>query len=317
MMTTPDWPPLPLASWRDTRDTLHMWTQVAGKICLALTPRVNHFWNIALQITPRGLQTPVMTSGAHTLTLLFDFAAHELVIQLSDGRRRTVPLHPQTVADFYTGTLGALEELGITVRIWTMPVEVVEPIRFEDDVTHRFYDREAVQRFWRVVLSSKRVLDGFRAEFIGKSSPVHFFWGSFDLAVTRFSGRRAPERPGADAITREAYSHEVISHGWWPGGGPIDEPAFYAYAAPEPAGFKAARAEPAAAFYSPDFSEFILPYEAVRTAASPEQALYAFLRTTYDAGATLAQWDRAALERPAAEWPARHEFLPLTKEPRT
>src|SRR3954453_3560783 len=258
-MSTNDWPPLPLATWRDTRDTLHMWTQVAGKICLALTPRVNHFWNVALQITARGLQTPALTSGDHTVTLLFDFVAHELVIQMSDGRRRTVPLHPQTVADFYTGTLSALEELGIRARIWTMPVEVVEPIRFENDTTHRSYDAEAVRRFWRIILSSKRVLEAFRAEFIGKSSPVHFFWGSFDLAVTRFSGRPAPERPGADSITREAYSHEVISHGWWPGGGPIDEPAFYAYAAPEPSGFKTARVEPAAAFYSPDFSEFILP----------------------------------------------------------
>jgi hypothetical protein len=274
-----------------------MWTQVAGKITLALTPRTNHFWNIALQITARGLQTPPLAAGDRTLTLLFDFLAHELAIQVSDGSRRTVPLQPQTVADFYTGTMSALEELGIPVRIWTMPVEVVEPIRFENDTTHRSYDREAVQRFWRVVLSSKRVLERFRAEFIGKCSPVHFFWGSFDLAVTRFSGRRAPERPGADSITREAYSHEVISHGWWPGGGPVDEPAYYAYAAPEPAGFKTARVEPGAAFYSQDFSEFILPYEAVRTAPSPEDALYAFLRTTYDAGATLGGWDRKELER--------------------
>lgn len=308
-MTTNDWPSLPLASWRDTRDTLQMWTQIAGKISLALTPRVNHFWNVALQITPRGLQTPPMTWEARTLTLLFDFLAHELVIQVSDGARRTVPLHPQTVADFYAGTMSALEELGVRVRIWTMPVEVVEPTRFESDTLHRSYDAEAVRRFWRIVLSSKRVLDAFRAEFIGKCSPVHFFWGSFDLAVTRFSGRRAPERPGADSITREAYSHEVISHGWWPGGGPVDEPAFYAYAAPEPAGFKTVRVEPAAAFYSQDFSEFILPYDAVRTAAAPDAALYAFLRTTYDAGAALAGWDRPALERPRAEWPAAKEFL--------
>jgi hypothetical protein len=305
---TQDWPPLDLAPWRDARDTLQMWTQVVGKVCLALTPRVNHFWNCALQITARGLETPTLAFEEQTLTVTFDFIAHELVIQTSRGARRTVPLHPQTAADFYAGTMSALEELGVRVRIWTMPVEVVEPIRFESDTTHRAYDPDAVQRFWRVILSSKRVLDLFRAEFVGKCSPVHFFWGSFDLAVTRFSGRRAPERPGADAITREAYSHEVISHGWWPGGGPIDEPAFYAYAAPEPAGFKTAQVQPAAAFYSQDFSEFILPYEAVRSAASPDAALYAFLRTTYDAGATLAGWARGDLERPSSLWPATKEI---------
>ena len=291
------WPPLPLAPWRDTRDTLHMWTQVAGKIALVLTPRVNHFWNIALQIVPRGLQTPAIPHDHRSFTLTFDFVAHELVVLVSDGSRRTVPLQPQTVADFYVGVLGALDELGIHPRIWTMPVEVVEPIRFEQDATHRSYDREAVRRFWDIVLAMKPVLETFRAEFVGKCSPVHFFWGSFDVAVTRFSGRAAPDRPGADAITREAYSHEVISHGWWPGGGPVDEPAFYAYAAPEPDGFKTAQVEPAEAFYSRDFSEFILPYDAVRTAASPEAALYAFLRTTYDRGATLAGWDRQTLER--------------------
>src|SRR4051812_5640360 len=307
MSTRTDWPALPLTDWRDTRDTLQMWTQIAGKICLALTPRVNHFWNIALQVMPRGLQTPAMTYEGRVLTITFDFVAHELVIQGSDGARRTVPLQPQTVADFYVGVMSALEELGVRVRIWTMPVEVIEPIRFETDTTHRSYDREAVRRFWDIVLRTKPVLEDFRAEFLGKCSPVHFFWGSFDLAVTRFSGRRAPERAGADAVTREAYSHEAISHGWWPGGGPVDEPAFYAYAAPEPTGFKTARVEPAAAFYSTDFSEFILPYEAVRTASSPEAALYAFLRTTYDAAASLADWDRGALERPPAEWAAgRH-----------
>jgi hypothetical protein len=305
--TKTDWPPLPLPAWRDTRDTLQMWTQIAGKICLALTPRTNHFWNIALQVMPRGLQTLPMTYEGRSFVMIFDFVAHEFVISSADGTRRTVPLHPQTVADFYAGVMGALAELGIQVRVWTQPVEVVEPIRFESDTTHRAYDALAVRRFWNVVLAIKPVLESFRAEFIGKCSPVHFFWGSFDLAVTRFSGRRAPERPGADAITREAYSHEVISHGWWPGGGPVDEPAFYAYAAPEPGGFKTARVEPAAAFYSTDFGEFILPYEAVRTAASPEAALYAFLRSTYDAGAALARWDRETLERPAAEWPATKE----------
>jgi Family of unknown function (DUF5996) len=303
------WPPLPLAPWRDTRDTLQMWTQMAGKICLALTPRVNHFWNTALQITPRGLQTPALPHDHRAFTLTFDFVAHELVILVSDGARLTVPLQPQTVADFYVGLMGALDELGIHPRIWTMPVEVVEPIRFERDTTHRSYDRDAVRRFWEIMLAMKPVLERFRAEFIGKCSPVHFFWGSFDVAVTRFSGRPAPARPGADAVTRESYSHEVISHGWWPGGGSIDEPAFYAYAAPEPAGFKTARIEPAAAFYSPDFSEYFLPYDAVRTAASPEATLYAFLRTTYDAGAALGGWDRDGLERPPADWPAARETV--------
>jgi hypothetical protein len=284
-----------------------MWTQVAGKIALALTPRENHFWNAALQIGPRGLSTRPLDYGGRALTLRFDFVAHEFAVELSDGSRRTVPLAPQTVADFYAASISALEELGVRVRIWPMPVEVIEPIRFDLDTTHRDYDADAVARFWRVVLSMTPVLEAFRAEFVGKCSPVHFFWGSFDVAVTRFSGRRAPERPGADAITREAYSHEVISHGWWPGGGPVDEPAFYAYAAPEPDGFKMAAVQPPA-LYSADFSEFILPYEAVRTSASPEAALYAFLRTTYDAAAALARWDRGALERPAADWTGAKEW---------
>jgi hypothetical protein len=296
-MTHRPWPSLPLDEWRDTRDTLHMWTQIAGKISLALTPRVNHFWNIAMQIAPRGLMTPALSSGARSFTMTFDFVSHELVIQISDGARDAIPLAPQTVADFYRTLMDRLHRLGIDVRIWTMPVEVPEPIRFERDETHRSYDPAAAQRFWEVVLSVTPVLQDFRAGFIGKCSPVHFFWGSFDLAVTRFSGRRAPERPGADAITREAYSHEVISHGWWPGGGPVNEPAFYAYAAPEPDGLKTAAIAPAAAYYNTDFSEFILPYEAVRRAADPDADLRAFLRTTYDAAARLAGWDRANLER--------------------
>jgi hypothetical protein len=277
-----------------------MWTQIAGKICLELTPRVNHFWNIAFHVTPRGLSTPPLPYRGRTFTMVFDFVAHALVIETSDNVRESLPLGAETVAAFYARVMATLERLGIDVHIWTMPVEVPEPIRFDQDETHKSYDAAAAHTFWEVVLAIKPVLETFRAEFIGKCSPVHFFWGSFDLAVTRFSGRRAPERPGADAITRESYSHEVISHGWWPGGGPFDEPAFYAYAAPEPPGLKTATVKPAAAFYNPDFSEFILPYEAVRTAASPEDDLRAFLRTTYDAAAALGNWNRAELERTMA-----------------
>jgi hypothetical protein len=296
-MAPSSWPALPLDSWRDTRDTLQMWTQVAGKVCLALTPRVNHFWNIAFRITPRGLETHTMSHGARALTLTFDFLSDEVVLQVSDGTRDAIPMRPQTVADFYAALMAMLRRAGIDVRIWTMPVEVVGPIRFEQDTTHHAYDAGAVRRFWDVVLAIEPVFERFRAEFIGKCSPFHFFWGSFDVAVTRFSGRRAPDRPGADSITRESYSHEVISHGWWPGGGAVDEPAFYAYAAPEPEGLKTARVAPAAAYYNSELSEFILPYEAVRRAPDPEAELRAFLRTTYDAAATLAQWDRVNLER--------------------
>jgi len=294
------WPALPLESWRDTRDTLQMWSQIVGKICLKLTPRTNHFWNIALQVTPRGLSTPLLSYDGRTFTMVFDFCAQALVIQTSDNVREELPLRAETVAAFYARVMSALDRMGIRVRIWTMPVEVPEPIPFEKDETHKSYDPAAAHAFWEVLVSIKPILETFRAEFIGKCSPVHFFWGSFDLAVTRFSGRRAPERPGADSITRESYSHEVISHGWWPGGGPFNEPAFYAYAAPEPPGLKTAAVKPAAAFYSQEFSEFILPYEAVRTAASPEDDLRAFLRTTYDAAASLGNWNRAELERTMA-----------------
>lgn len=291
------WPDLPLLPWQDTRDTLQLWTQIAGKICLALTPRVNHFWNIAMQVTPRGLATPPMSHGSRTFALTFDLVDHEAVLQIADGSRDAIPLRPQTVAEFYAAMMSMLRRHDIDVRIWTMPVELPSPIRFDQDTVHKSYDAQAARQFLELLLAVKPVFERFRAEFIGKSSPVHFFWGSFDVAVTRFSGRRAPERPGADSITRESYSHEVISHGWWPGSGAIAEPAFYAYASPEPEGLKTVPVEPAAAFYSPDFSEFILPYDAVRTSASPEDTLYQFLRTTYDAAATLAAWDRAALER--------------------
>jgi hypothetical protein len=274
-----------------------MWTQVVGKICLAYTAPLNHFWNSALLITPRGLATPPMSDGTRTFTLTFDFIAQQLVLTESDGRTASVALEPRTVADFYQATMTMLQQHGITARIWTMPVEVPGPIRFEDDVVHASYDGRAAHDFWRALLLMKPVFDQFRGRFLGKSSPVHFFWGSFDLASTRFSGRPAPARPDADAITREAYSHEVISHGFWGGSGPVQEAAFYAYAAPEPAGFKEAAVQPAAALYHRELSEFILPYEAVRRAESPEAALTDFLETTYDRGATLGGWPRRDLER--------------------
>ena len=296
-MNTEPWPELPLELWRDTYATLHMWTQIVGKICLALTPRTNHFWNIAFQVTARGLATPAMQCrDERTLNMTFDFVGHELIARCSDGAMRSIPLAPRTVAAFYRETMQMLHELGVDVRIWTMPVEVPDPTPFELDTVHAAYDPVYAQRFWQILLRVSRVLQEFRAGFVGKCSPVHFFWGSFDLAVTRFSGRRAPERPGADPITREAYSHEVISHGFWPGGGAVPTAAFYAYAAPEPAGFKEARVLPATATYHRDLSEFILPYDAVRSQPDPGATLASFLQTTYAAGAGLAQWD-ASLER--------------------
>lgn len=299
-MTNESWPELPLELWRDTYATLHMWTQIVGKICLALTPRVNHFWNVTLLVTSRGLTTPALPYGERTFNMTFDFVEHQLVVRCSDGAAHSIPLSARPVAEFYRDTMRMLHELGIDVKIWTLPVEVPDPIRFELDTVHASYDPLYAQRFWQILLQVSRVMQGFRAGFIGKCSPVHFFWGSFDLAVTRFSGRPAPERPGADAITREAYSHEVISHGFWPGSGAVQYAAFYAYAAPEPAGFKDARALPADAFYSPEISEFILPYDKVRSQPDPAKTLESFLRSTYDAGARLAQWDRGGLERPTS-----------------
>jgi Family of unknown function (DUF5996) len=291
------WPPLPLEGWRDTYATLHMWMQIVGKVCLARTPLVNHFWNIAFHYTPRGLTTLPMRADDGTFTMEFDLTDHALRIVHSDGRAERVPLEPRTVADFYRLVMGALARLGIRVRIWSMPVEIPDPIRFEDDVVHHAYDPAAANTFWRVLLAIEPVFDEFRGGFIGKSSPVHFFWGSFDLALTRFSGRRAPERKDGGSIMREAYSHEVISHGFWPGSGPVQEPAFYAYAAPEPDGLKTAAIEPDDGYYNSEMGEFVLPYEAVRSTPSPADTLMAFLRSTYDRAATLAGWDRAALER--------------------
>ena len=293
-----EWPELPLDAWRDTYATLHRWTQIVGKVCLALTPRTNHWWNVAFRPGARGLETPVLSSGGRSLAMRFDFCDHRLVFQTSDGRREDVPLVPRTVAEFYGRVMETLRGLGFEARIWTTPVEIpVDAIPFEKDDVHRAYDAAHAGAFWRSVLAMRPVFEAFRARFLGKCSPVHFFWGSFDLAVTRFSGRRAPERPGADAITREAYSHEVISHGFWPGGGAIDEPAFYAYATPEPPGLKTAAISPTAAFYSSELSEFLFPYDTVRRAVDPARELTLFLESAYDRAADLAGWDRASLER--------------------
>jgi hypothetical protein len=291
------WPALPLEAWRDTYATLHMWMQVVGKVCLALTPRSNHFWNIAFQVTSRGLITPTLTAGDRAITIAFDFISHQLLIQCSDGGLETIALEPRTVGDFYAAVMRAMHRMGVDVHIWTMPVEVPNPIRFETDTVHRSYDPAYANAHWRALVAMKPAFENFRCRFVGKCSPVHFFWGSFDLAVTRFSGRRAPARSGADAITREAYSHEVISHGFWAGSGAIAEPAFYAYAAPEPAGLKTTAVLPQEAYYSTELSIFILPYGVVRVAPSPEKVLTQFVESTYDAAAKLAAWNRAELER--------------------
>ena len=296
------WPELPLAAWRDTCATLHMWTQIAGKVRMALSAPVNHWWHVVLYVTPRGLSTSAIPHGAQSFEIEFDFLEHQLSITTSARNTRSFPLRPMPVAEFYRRTMTSLKELGIEAPIWPVPVEVEENIPFDRDEKHAAYDPEWAARFWRVLLQADRVLKEFRSRFIGKASPVHFFWGAFDLAVTRFSGRTAPEHPGGfpnvgQFVMREAYSHQVSSAGFWPGGGAVDEPAFYAYAYPEPDGFRHYRVEPAEAYYHDTLREFVLPYEAVRTAADPDQALLRFLQTTYDAAAELAHWDRAALER--------------------
>jgi uncharacterized protein DUF5996 len=302
------WPILKFAEWQDTYTTLHMWTQVVGKIRLKQTPLVNHWWNVPLYVSARGLTTSAMPySDGRWFQIEFDFIDHKLLIECSDGALRTLALRPQSVADFYAEVMAALKSLGIEIKIWTMPVEIPNPIRFEEDTIHASYDPDYANRFWRALGKMDKVFEEFRSRFIGKVSPVHFFWGSFDMAVTRFSGKPAPERPGADLITREAYSHEVISHGFWPGNKDM-EAAFYSYTAPEPAGLAdvvdQGKIHPAKAFYSPEMKEFFLLYDDVRQSssavgdsASPEQTLMDFCQTTYEAAANLANWDRAALER--------------------
>src|SRR5580700_10230236 len=293
------WPALPYEAWKDTYATLHMWTQVVGKVALKQAPPLNHSWAIALQVTPRGLSTRTLPYDARSFTIEFDFIEHQLVIRVSEGETRVLALRPQTVADFYREVMATLDGMGLPVKIWPMPVELQPPmttIRFDQDTVHRAYDPVYANRCWRIFSQAARVFSESQCRFVGKCSPVHFFWGGFDLAVTRFSGRTAPPREGP-AFMRDAYSHEVISHGFWPGGGLLLEPAFYSYAVPEPAGLKEAHVGPEAAYYHRELGEFILPYDAVRAAASPDQAILAFVDTTYDRAATLAGWDRVALDR--------------------
>ena len=292
-----EWPELPLAAWQDTYSTLHMWSQIVGKVRLALSPKLNHWWEVPLYVNAVGLTTSPIPYAGGIFEIQFDFIDHTLIITTDKATSRTLRLVPKSVADFYREFMAALKLLGIEVKIWPTPVEIPNPIPFDRDTQHASYDPEYANRFWRILIGSDSVFKEFRARFIGKSSPSHFFWGSFDLAVTRFSGRRAPERVGADPITREAYSHEVISAGWWPGGGDVAGPAFYAYAAPEPEGFAKQAVRPEKTFYHPQLKEFLLMYEDVRQASSPRAALLEFLQSTYDAGADTGKWDRKELEK--------------------
>jgi hypothetical protein len=296
------WPSLPLEAWAETCATLHLWIQIAGKVRLAQSPWMNHSWHTTLYVTARGLTTSPIPHGTRTFQIDFDFIDHRLTVQSSDGGAGGFALEPQSVAAFYARLMETMGKLGLHVNIYRYPNEVADLIRFDQDEVHRSYDREYVNRFWRVLVQADRVFKEFRVRFIGKCSPVHFFWGAPDLAVSRFSGRRAPEHPGGipnlpDWVTREAYSHEVSSCGFWSGGGAIPYPAFYSYVYPEPAGFAEAPVKPDAAFYSPDLREFILPYGAVRESDSPDGTLLAFLQSTYEAAANLAGWDRGSLER--------------------
>jgi hypothetical protein len=300
---TRPWPALPLAPWRETYRALHMWTQIVGKTLLALAPAQNHWWHAAMRVSGRGLASACPLSGGdRALDVELDLVDHVLTLRSDDGRAATMPLAPRSVHAFYDEYMALLREVGVDVHLWTMPVEVPDPIPFDRDDAPRPYDREAAHRFWQVLRRCDAALKSLANGYVGKQSPVHFFWGSFDLAATRFSGRPAPERPGADPVTREAYSHEVISFGFWPGGATpagveVGEPVFYAYAAPEPAGFREARVRPAAAAWDDRLGEFVLPYEAVRAARDPAGEVRAFCEDVYEAGATLGGWDRAALER--------------------
>ena len=294
------WPMLPFAEWQETAVTLHMWTQIVGKIRLTLSPWTNHSWHVTLYVTSRGLTTSSIPHGVFTFEIAFDFIEHQMRIEKSDGAHRTIELKARSVAELYRMVMQALGELELSVSINTMPNEIENPIRFDRDEEHRSYDREYANRFWRVLVQTDRIFKEFRSRFCGKCSPVHFFWGSFDLAVTRFSGRPAPPHPGGvphlpDEIAREAYSQEVSSLGFWPGNAAIPTPIFYSYAYPEPMGFTEAKVRPDAASYQPKLREFILPYDTVRTAESPDEVLLDFAQSTYDAASKLGKWDRDAL----------------------
>ena len=298
MSQTTGWPALPYSEWKDTYATLHMWTQIVGKIRLALCPPINHCWGVALYVTSRGLTTSPMPYKDGSFEITFDFIAHSLKIATSGGEIRAFRLAPRTVAQFYADLMDALHSLGIDVKIWPMPVEMPRPVQFTLDENHASYDAEYAHRFWQTLVSVNNVFWEFRSRFIGKSSPVHFFWGSFDLAVTRFSGRLAPERPRAEGFMKDAYSHEVSSVGFWPGDGEvIKDAAFYAYAVPEPAGFRDYRVRPAKAYYHAEKGEYFLIYDDVRSAENPAETLLDFCQSTYEAAAIAGKWDRANLER--------------------
>lgn len=295
------WPALPFTEWQATAETLHLWTQIVGKIRLSLTPWINHSWHVTLYLTARGLTTSAIPYGLHVFEIRFDFISHELRVLKSDGALKVLPLRAMPVAEFYRELMAALEELELPVKLDRLPNEITDPIAFDQDETHRSYEPAQANRFWRVLLQSDRVLQQFRARYCGKCSPVHFFWGSFDLAVTRFSGRPAPQHPGgvphlSDVVTREAYSQEVSSVGFWPGNAASPTPLYYSYAYPEPAGFAEAKVQPGEASYLAALHEFILPYDSVRTAALPDEMLLQFAQSVYDAASTLGKWDRTALE---------------------
>ena len=310
LQTETAWPKLTLDEWAPTQSTLHRWTQIVGKTRLALAPMQNHWWQVVLYVTDRGLTTSPIPYNGRTFDVSFDFVDHRLVVLTSDGDERTIPLAPRTVAEFYAEYMSMLRSLDINVRVWPVPVEMPDVLPFVDDRTHASYEPDAARRCWQILVNIDRVLKEFRGRFLGKSSPSHFWWGGFDIACTRFSGRSAPEYKGSipncpDYVMREGYSHECISAGWWPGsvGAPVAEPAFYAYSYPEPTGCDVAPVRPDGAYYHPQMREWILPYEAVRSSADPDRAILEFLQSTYEAAANLAKWDRAALERPAGWTP--------------